>query len=203
MNYDEPIHNISKSRDSPKSEQPIRSESLKFLYDVISTSYKEQADLDESVWRSMPFIAALFGLAVTVIRFVPPHLSFKDSEFQILAATFYVAAMAAFVLAFVYFWQVAMPRYFETPAKSFEMRDHAIELTSWYISEKSAQKAIDGNVADDLRRVAVDQLSNAIESNRSVVDKRLAARSRTILLLLAGFAFISLSEMFMLVTNIV
>jgi hypothetical protein len=186
---------VGKSGGQPASQFPIRSDSLKFLYDVVSASYKEQNDLDESVWRSMPFIAALFGLAVTVIRFVPPHLSFSGDNFQFALSAIYVASMAAFILAFLYFWEVAMPRYFETPAKSVQMRDHAIALTAWYVSEKPNDKGIDAKVTDDMRRLMIDQLSNAIDANRPVVEKRLAARSRTILLLLAGFAFISVSEM--------
>lgn len=179
------------------TEIPLRSDSLKFLYDVVSASYKEQNDLDESVWRSMPFIAALFGLAVTVMRFVPPHLVFEAAWIQIVASLLYIASIASFVAAFIYFWAVAMPRYFETPAKGIELRDHARALTSYYADKKSADKAIDGKVADDMRNVMIDQLSNAIEANRPVVERRLAARSRTILLLLAGFAFISVSEMLM------
>ena len=107
----------------------------------------------------------------------------------------YVSSMVLFVAAFVYFWLAAMPRYFETPAKNTELRNHAIALTSYYAGKKTVDKYIDGKVADDMRDMMIDQLSNAIEANRPVVERRLAARSRTILLLLAGFAFICLSEM--------
>jgi hypothetical protein len=182
-------------------EVSIRSDSLKFLYDVVSASYKEQNDLDESVWRSMPFIAALFGLAVTVMRFVPPHLDFLKNGVQTTTSLLYIASMASFVAAFIYFWSVAMPRYFETPAKGIELRNHARALTSYYADKKTADKTIDGKVADDMRSVMIDQLSNAMEANRPVVEKRLSARSRTILLLLAGFAFISVSEMLIFSMN--
>ncbi len=177
------------------------SESLKLLHEFAATAYKEQNDLDESVWRAMPFIAALFGLAVTVIRFVPPHLSFVDGIPRFAASALYVGAMASFVLAFAYFWMVALPRYFETPAKTVEIRDHAAALTIWYESTGKREKPIDFQVADDLRRLMIDQLGNATETNRPVVEKRLAARSRSILLLLAGFAFISFSEMLMFSVN--
>jgi hypothetical protein len=185
----------SKQSMAVPDEQSIRSGTLELLFEIVSTSYKEQNDLDESVWRSMPFIAALFGLAVTVIRFVPPHLDFTATWVEVAGSFFYVGSMISFVLAFLYFWQVAMPRYFETPAKSLALRDHASDLTNWYIAENTSDKSIDGKVADDMRRVIINQLGNATEANRPVVEKRLAARSRTILLLLAGFAFISLSEM--------
>ena len=90
-----------------------------------------------------------------------------------------------------------MPRYFETPAKSIEILDHAVALSNWYLSTKAVEKGIDAKVTGDLRRLFVNQVSNATEANRPGVEKRLAARSRTILLLLAGFAFISASEMLM------
>ena len=187
--------------DKGAESEGLRPDTLKFLQEVVTASYKEQADLDESVWRTMPFFAALYGLAVTVIRSIPPHLAFFGDAIEFVASLFYVLSIASFVLAFVYLWIAAMPRYFETPAKSFEIRDHAVALSNWYLSTKAVEKAIDAKVTGDLRRLFVNQVSNATEANRPGVEKRLAARSRTILLLLAGFAFISASEMLMFVTS--
>lgn len=180
---------------------PIRSDTLKLLHEIVSASYKEQNDLEESVWRTMPFLAALFGLAVTVIRFVPPRLAFASDIIQILASLFYVAAILSFTLAFGYLWSIVWPREFEHPAKSTLIRDHAQALTEWHISTKNSDEIIDSRVVDDVRIFIIDQLSNATETNRDPTLKRLSARSRTILLLLAGLAFISVSEMLMFVLS--
>ena len=117
------------------------------------------------------------------------------------ASLFYVAAILSFTLAFGYLWSIVWPREFEHPAKSTLIRDHAQALTEWHISTKNSDEIIDSRVVDDVRIFIIDQLSNATETNRDPTLKRLSARSRTILLLLAGLAFISVSEMLMFVLS--
>jgi hypothetical protein len=175
--------------------QSIRINTSKQLFDIVSGTYKEQSDLDESVWRAMPFIAALFGIAVTVLRFVEPHFDFNGSAFGILSSLFYVVAIIAFILAFFFFWEAVRPRNFEYPSASIEIRDHVEALTVWHYEAGTADDKIDDQVVNDLRIFMIDQLSAANATNLELVRKRLSARSRTILLMLVGFAFVTASEM--------
>ncbi len=173
----------------------IRLNTSKQLFDIVAASYKEQTDLDESVWRAMPFIAALFGIAITVFRFVEPHFSFNTTIAGFAAGLLYLLSIAAFIFAFFFFWAAVKPREFEYPSASDKILNHAKELTAWHRAAKTPEKKIDDEVTNDLRIFMINQLSDVNSTNLIVVRKRLSARSRTILLMLAGFAFVMASEM--------
>lgn len=170
----------------------LRSETLKFLFETSSEVFKQQSDLDESVWRSMPFIGALFGFAISVIGSVSKRHDFSYTMPDI----FYFLSIGSFCAAFFYVCLTVVIRNFEYPAKSSETRDYAHKLTTWYKSNKEHHQRIDAKVVDDMRRFMVDQLASANETNLTNVRKRLMARSRAIIFLLFGFLFISVSEMF-------
>ena len=173
----------------------IRLNTSKQLFDIVSATFKEQTDLDESVWRAMPFIAALFGIAITVFRFVEPHFSFNTTIAAFAAGLLYLLSIAAFVFAFVFFWAAVKPREFEYPSAGKKIHNHAKALTAWHRAANTPEKKIDDEVTNDLRIFMINQLSDVNETNLIVVSKRLSARSRTILLMLAGFAFVMASEM--------
>lgn len=178
-----------------------RPDTLKLVFEIAAASYKEQTDLDESVWRTMPFIAALFALAVSVIRFIPPHFSFNEAFLISFASLLYVAAIIMFTGAFAYVWMALKPREFEIPAKSLQIRDYAHSLINWHVSAVTEESQIDTKVTSEVRLFMIDQLCNANETNFVLIQKRLAARSRTILLMLTGFALISLSEVILFVNE--
>jgi hypothetical protein len=174
-----------------EGQEPLGTETLKFLFETSSEAFKQQSDLDESVWRSMPFIGALFGFAISVIGSVSERHDFSWSWPDIL----YFFAVASFSAAFFYVCLTVVIRNFEYPAKSSETRDYAHKLTAWYKTNKEHHQRIDAKVVDDMRRFMVDQLASANETNLVNVRKRLIARSRAIIFLLFGFFFISVSEM--------
>jgi hypothetical protein len=177
--------------DATEAQEPLRSETLKFLFETSSEAFKQQSDLDESVWRSMPFIGALFGFAISVIGSVSKRHDFSLSWPDM----FYFLAVASFSAAFFYVCLTVVIRNFEYPAKSSETRDYSHKLTAWYRANKEHHQRIDAKVVDDMRRFMVDQLASANETNLINVRKRLIARSRAIIFLLFGFLFISVSEM--------
>ncbi len=181
----------NKASIATESQEPLRPETLKFLFETSSEAFKQQSDLDESVWRSMPFIGALFGFAISVIGSVSKRHDFSLSWPDV----FYFLAVASFSAAFFYVCLTVVIRNFEYPAKSSETRDYAQKLTAWYKANKEHHQRIDAKVVDDMRRFMVDQLASANETNLINVRKRLIARSRAIIFLLFGFFFISVSEM--------
>ena len=180
-----------------ETQEQLRSETLKFLFETSSEAFKQQSDLDESVWRSMPFIGALFGFAISVIGSVSKRHDFSLSWPDV----FYFLAVASFSAAFFYVCLTVVIRNFEYPAKTSETRDYAHKLSAWYKSNKEHYKRIDAKVVDDMRRFMVDQLASANETNLINVRKRLIARSRSIIFLLFGFLFISVSEMLIFTFN--
>lgn len=180
-----------------EGQEPLRSETLKFLFETSSEAFKQQRDTDESIWRTLPFVGALFGFAIPVIRFASPHYDFSGSWFEIIGGGFYILSILSFALAFGYLWPLVKPRYFEYPADIGVTRDYAQTLTRWYAENKEHYKRIDAKVVDDVRVSLIDQYAKASSANMGHIAQRLIARSRTITFLLAGFALISLSEMLM------
>jgi hypothetical protein len=177
--------------------EQLRSGTLKFLFETSSDAFKQQSDLDESVWRSMPFIGALFGFAISVIGSVSKRHDFSYAPPDV----FYFLSIASFCAAFFYVCLTVVIRNFEYPSKTSETRDYAHKLTAWYKSNKEHHQRIDAKVVDDMRRFMVDQLASANETNLTNVRKRLIARSRAIIFLLFGFLFISVSEMLIFATD--
>lgn len=179
----------------------IRLNTSKQLFEIVSATYKEQADLDESVWRAMPFIAALFAIAVTVIRFIEPHFSFSGAALVFVSSVLYYLSLASFALALVFFAAAVRTREFEFPSASTDIRDHASALTIWHRSAGTPDGDIDDQVVNDLRLFMINQISEANKTNLELVRKRLSARSRTIMWMLVGFAFVLASELVMLIAR--
>ena len=168
----------------------LKTDTLKALFDISADGFKQQSDLDESVWRSLPFIAALFGFAISIIGTAAPRHQFSWTASNI----FYFLAIFAFCLAFVHVFLAVREREFEYPAETVETRDYAAKLTEWYAFNNVHHTRIDAKVVDDIRAFMIDQLASANKTNRIHLRKRLLARSYAINIMLVGFLFISVSE---------
>lgn len=179
----------------------IRLNTSKQLFEIVSATYKEQADLDESVWRAMPFIAALFAIAVTFFRFIEPHFSFSGAALVVVSSLLFCLSLASFALAFVFFVAAVWTRKFEYPSASTQIRDYAASLTIWHRSAGTPDGDIDDQVVNDLRLFMINQISEANKTNLELVRKRLSARSRTIMWMLVGFAFVLANELVMLIAR--
>ena len=180
-----------------KSDQPevsLDPETVGWLYDLASDNFKAQTDLDESVWRSLSFVAALFALSVAVFRGVEPHLRFHGSWIEFLAGSFYVLGIVCFAGAFGFLVWIVWEREFLHPARDGEVKRYASELTQWRGSQMRGKAGIGSKVVADLQLFMVDLLVKANDRNLRLISRRLAGRSRAIILMLAGFAFLCLSE---------
>lgn len=181
----------------PSSDQPelnLEPGTVKWLYDLANSNFKAQTDLDESVWRSMSFVAALFALSIAVFRDVRPHLSFYGSWPELLAGVLYLIGIACFCSAFAFLVWIAWEREFLHPARDGDVKSYALELTQWHISLGTKSEVVDRNVVADMQLFMVDLLVKANDRNLPLISRRLAGRSRSIILMLAGFALLCVSE---------
>ena len=175
-------------------EVPLEPETVKWIYDLANANFKAQADLDESVWRSMSFVAALFALSVAVFRGIEPHLSFSGNWPQWLAGALYLLGIACFCISFGFLAWIAWEREFLHPARDGDVKRYATELTQWHKSQKATKNAVDSKVIDDLQLFMVDLLVKTNDRNLGIISKRLAGRSRSIIFMLSGFALLCASE---------
>jgi hypothetical protein len=176
------------------SPSPLDPETTEWLYESANATFKSQSDLDESVWRSMSFVAALFALSVAVFREIPPHFSFHGPWPETVASTFYTLGITCFGGAFIYLVWIVWEREFLHPAKDDEVKRYATELTQWYRNQPKPRKDIGTKVVGDMQLFMVDLLAKANDRNLNLIRSRLIGRSRVILFLLFGFAFICASE---------
>lgn len=167
---------------------------VEWLYNLANSNFKSQADLDESVWRSLSFIGALFALSVAVFRGLEPVFDFHGTWLETIASSFYLVGMLCFVLAFAFLAWIVWEREFLHPAKDGEVKIYAEELTNWHRSRLHKSGDVGKVVVDDLHLFMVDLLVKANDRNLPLITRRLAGRSRAIILMLVGFAFLSGSE---------
>jgi hypothetical protein len=176
------------------SEASLDPLAVDWLYNLASSNFKAQADLDESVWRSLSFIAALFALSVAVFRGMEPHLQFHGSWPEWIAGSFYILGIGCFVLSFGFLVWIVWEREFLHPAKDGEVKRYALELTLWHRSKLRKKSDLGETVVNDLQSFMVDLLVKANDRNLPLITRRLVGRSRAIILMLAGFAFLCASE---------
>jgi hypothetical protein len=180
----------------------LEPETVQWLYELSTANFKAQTDLDESVWRSMSFVAALFALSVAVFRGVEPHLNFHGSWPEWLAGLLYIVGITCFCTAFGFLMWIVWEREFLHPARDGEVKRYAAELTQWHKSKKAKPEAVDGKVVADLQVFMVDLLVKANDRNFGLISRRLAGRSRSIILMLAGFALLCASEATIFLSNL-
>lgn len=114
----------------------LPSATIEYLLKSANASFDRFNDLDESVWRSLPFFAAIFGLAATLVSTTLPSLrAFDWSLYSLLGHGLLVLSVASFGWAFRWFTIITRPRSFEYPADERELREYAGLLAAFHESQ--------------------------------------------------------------------
>jgi hypothetical protein len=159
-----------------------------YLRDTASQSFDRFNELDESVWRSLPFFAAVFGFAATLIASVIPSLPRFDAPlFAFLAHSLLTLSVVSFAWAFRWFIAITKRRSYEYPAEDREVRAYAERLTAYHAQQGLKDTALDAKVVHELILVEGIQLSDAAKQNGINARERLNARSLTLQFMMIGF----------------
>lgn len=166
----------------------LQPKTITHLADLAGESFKRQADLDESVWRSLPFFAATIALAAALIgtaaKDVPP---FSFTPFALVVHAFLVLGVASFGWALRWFWTVVRPRDYEYPSTDAAIRTYAEEVTAFHRSHGMMDAALDDIVVSDLQLFMAEQYGNAARTNFAHNAAKMKARSRVMLFMMIGF----------------
>jgi hypothetical protein len=166
-----------------------------YLSDVIGDSFKREVDLDESVWRTLPFFVAAFGLAITLLSYISEATRRLSSLWgSILTYLLFAASVAAFAWAFRWFWSVVRPLEYQYPPSDEDLLAYSDELTTYHQQVGLAGGALDEAVANDMTVFITRQLAAASGKNRTNNAIRVLARSQAILFLMIAFGLAILSE---------
>lgn len=168
---------------------------IEFVTNLANESFKRQLELDESVWRSLPFFAATFAFVAAITgkaAFDAPIAAF--TSFSIVANATFVLAILSLAWALRWFWPVLRPREYEIPADDARVRTFAEETTAYHRQLGLAGAELDGRVVDDLRLFMIGQYGAAARTNLGHNASRLKARSKVLLFMLAAFVLAFLCE---------
>jgi hypothetical protein len=166
-----------------------------YLSDVIGDSFKREVDLDESVWRTLPFFVAAFGLAITLLSYISDATRQLSSLWaSIMTYSLFAASVAAFAWAFRWFWSVVSPLEYQYPPSDEDLLTYSDGLTEYHRQVGLTGDALDEAVATDMKAFVTSQLAAASGKNRTNNAIRVLARSQAILFLMIAFGLAILSE---------
>lgn len=161
---------------------------VEYVESLASDSFKRQVDLDESVWRSLPFIAATFAFVAAVVgRAAQDVPDFQFGFYEVVTRLLLVAAVFSLAWTLRWFFVVLKPREYEYPADDASVRQFAEEMTNYYAELNLAGDDLDKKVVEELRLFMVDQYGSAARTNLRLNAVRLQARGKVLLFILIGF----------------
>lgn len=159
------------------------------LRDAAQATFDRYSELDESVWRSLPFFAAGFGLSATLMQILFPHLPpLAFTAGSIVSHVILTLSLVSFVWSFRWFWQVTLGRSYEYPSDDSELRLYAAGLSDFHASNGLAGEKLDAKVKLELVKLEGVQLAEAARANGQQTRERLKARSQCLRFLTVGFA---------------
>ncbi len=138
-----------------------------YLASIFTDSFKREVDADESVWRSLPFFAAVLGLALAVLPSI--YRTLADLEalgWKIAAYGLFAMALPAFGIAGFWFWQIVRLRQYRYPPYDDELLAYSEELQRFYDGKTLSPTKRDEAVREDLRQLVLRELAGATANNR-------------------------------------
>lgn len=160
-----------------------------YLEKLAFESYKREVDQDESIWRSMPFLATSIALVVTVIGYSAQRMAALIARWpEALVYGLLAGAAAAFVASFGYMLWMVRQRLYRYPPTDLEFAQYAEQLREYHLAEGVMPAELNAAVVADLRQFARCEFGAAAAHNRANNLARQAARTRSFLGMLVGLA---------------
>jgi hypothetical protein len=181
--------------EKPASQAVLPSETIKYLSELAQASYDRQADLDESVWRSLPFFTAALALAVTLLNGLAARLpAWAIDPWAIASNLLFWLSVLAFIWTLRWFWEIISPRTYVYPAEDSEVWEYAKANTAYHAALGLNGDDLDQQVLDDLRAFMARQLAYATQRNFTNNARRLKARSQLLLFVMVGFILVIFAQ---------
>ncbi|QDZ06559.1 hypothetical protein FPZ24_02955 [Sphingomonas panacisoli] len=170
-------------------------ETSEYLGGIIADAFKREVDADDAVWRSLPFFAAIIGLAIAVLPAVyRTAWEISDRPWWIAAMVVFAIAILCFTISGYWFWIVIRPREYIYPPPPDQVLTYAEELAEYYRSRRMSDERRDLAVRNDLRDFMLRQLAEATANNRRNNNAKALARSQVLIFVMAGFLLAFLCE---------
>lgn len=167
---------------------PIEPATIKYLSELAAESFKRQVELDESVWRSLPFFGAVLALAASIIgrgSADAPPLAWSLYALSTHAAL--GLATLSFAWALRWFWVVVKARDYEYPSTDAQVRTYAEQMTEFHRASGLAGTELDEKVVEEMRLFMIEQYGSAARTNFAHNAEKMKARSQVLLFMMIGF----------------
>lgn len=167
---------------------PLGSETIKYLSDLAEGSYKRQNELDESIWRSLPFLTTTFAVITALISRAGTDLPLLTGKFYPVATHFLlVGAVASMGYALSWIVRMLLPREYEFPASDEAVLQYAEQMTVFYAAQSLSDERLDQKVEDELRLFMIDQYGKGASANLRQNVGKLTERGQALQFMLLGF----------------
>jgi hypothetical protein len=166
-----------------------------YLSSILTDSFKREVDLDEAVWRSLPFFGAMLGLATVL---APPiyrsTVALAGSAWSVPVYMLLALSLLCFVAAARSFWEVIRLRNYRYPPMDLEVLAYAAELHAAHRRSGRPFAQQDEAVRDEVRTFILQEIATSTANNRVHNAAKLRARSQVLLFAMAGFLIAFLCE---------
>ncbi|WP_271299655.1 hypothetical protein [Sphingomonas sp. CV7422] len=165
------------------------------MSELANESFKRQLELDESVWRSLPFFAATFAfIAAMAGRAATDTPKIAGSFIPVVSHIFLILAIGSLAWALRWFVPILRKREYEYPSSDEEVKRFAEEMNEYHSALGLEGDDLDAKVVEELRLFMIDQHGSAARTNFVLNGTRMAARSKALLFMLTGFVLAFLCE---------
>ena len=164
-----------------------------YLEKLFADAFKREVEQEETVVRSLPFIAAAAAIIVAVIREIgrdAPTWSWTPQA--VVLHGLLVLSGLSLVYTGWFVFQALRRRPFRYPRGESEIRETAERLVDFHIQEGLAVPAAETEALADLRREMIAQYALCAENNRRQNETRQASRTRAFHGLMAASLFATL-----------
>ena len=173
----------------------MRLATIEYVSQLASESFKRQVDLDESVWRSLPFIAATFAFVAAIVgRAASDAPPFAWHPLSLASNITLLGAVLSLAWTLRWFYVVLRGREYQYPADDAQVRRYAEEMTSYHSALGLEGDDLDAKVVAEMRLFMIDQYGSAARTNRRLNVVRFEARGKVLLFILIGFVLAFVCE---------
>lgn len=169
-------------------------QTAKYLDDRAAESFIRQLDLEESIWRSAPFIATGLAAHAAMLAWAGqrlPPVSFQGFPF-FTSALLLISSVLLFISAFRWLWEMIKPRTSLYPPRDQPIAEYAAHLNAFHAGTGLIGDKLDEQVLLDLREYMTGAFGEAATSTFENNQIRVKARSQCLRTLMLGFVMVFL-----------
>src|SRR5258708_4804073 len=150
---------------------------LDHLEKVLADAYRREIDLDENIWRSLPFFAATIALELGAIYQMAGHLPPPGANARTASLCCFGLTGGSCLVALMFLMISICPRWFNYVAAEPDLLNYSLSLDE---DELLAARDADGQPLDALvalKHALVRQYAAANHHNRRINQQRVLWRS--------------------------